>query len=482
MKKKIFGKVAAVSLAGLMTVPTVCIAASAELKMSGTNSVTGTVYEIKVADTNGILCSVYYTTAAAAAGAAGGSSDGVTEVNVTTLGATIYVKDGKVTTTNVEGSTAYKTAASSTNPGTGTGTHVIPATYRYASGTAYYSAATDTWYPNLNSLYAATGSKTYDLSRTSTYSTTNCYFDPASGYYVASSQLASCPDAVLVTVSDTTETYAVSVYKVGNTYYTSYSAAYSAAGGVTGKITHIRDYTTIPSNYFSQVTGSFYNTYASALSVSNGNAALVTVFNGANTYYYNYLDPYYYYWYSRNNDSSSSDTTTATIGSRKGWTSVAKYIKSLKAGSSTTVDMNTETVVPSTVIEAFKGKDVTVKFVLDNGVTFTVNGEDVTSAKSINLDTEYNTKNVPSKLVKAAYNKNDAVSSAQLSIAGGSLGFESSITVKFSTKRAGNSAKLYRYNASKNSLVLVDSAKIQSNGKCTFTDVTTGGDFVIVIY
>ena len=144
--------------------------------------------------------------------------------------------------------------------------------------------------------------------------------------------------------------------------------------------------------------------------------------------------------------------------------------------------MNDETTVPASVLAAIKGRNVTVKFVLDNGATFTVNGKDVTSAKNVDIDVTYNTKSISKKLIQTAYSKNDAVSSAQLSIDAASLGFNSDLTVKFSSKRAGYKAKIYRYNASRNSLVLVDTATVGSNGKTTFDNITKGGEFVVVLY
>ncbi|MBR4097238.1 MAG: hypothetical protein IKK42_08060, partial [Oscillospiraceae bacterium] len=390
---------------------------------------------------------------------------------------------------------------SSTNGTTGTGTttggnitYTTPSSaYRTPSDTIFKSDITGMCYPNLSALQNVEGVHTNYSSYTATskYSSTNRFFDPISGMYTSYST-----NTYSYAVSGTTTTDSTSIYMVGSYYYPSYSAAYSAAGGNSSLITWIKDYTSAPTNYFSEVTGSFYTTYAAALSASGGYSDKVTVLNGAYDYYYgypyydyyygyyNYNDPYYYYFFNKNNSSSSSskDTTTATLGSKKGWKSIATYLKKVSAGSSATIDMNKETVIPADVMSAIKGRNVTLKFVLDNGVTFTVNGKDVTTAKDVDIDTTYNTRSISKKLIKAAYKKNDAVSSAQLSIDAGTLGFNSDLTVKFSAKRGGYKAKLYRYNASKNSLSLVDTATIGSTGKCNFDNVTKGGEFVIIIY
>ncbi len=274
------------------------------------------------------------------------------------------------------------------------------------------------------------------------------------------------------------------VYKVGNSYYPTYSAAYVAAAGNEDIISLVRDYTTLPNDYFSQVTGSFYSTYEAALKASGDNSAKVTVFNGASTSTNDSnLDPYYLYWLNKQNGTTTTkDTTSATLGKNKGWSAITNYLNKSGAGTSATVDMNKETTVPSSVLSAIEGKNVTVKFVQDNGASLTVNGKDIADAKNVEIDVTYNTKNISKKLIQNAFKKNGAVSSAQISIDEGSFGFESDLTVKFNSKRAGYSAKIYRYNSSRNSLQLVDTATVSNSGKTTFNNITKGGEFVIVLF
>lgn len=274
------------------------------------------------------------------------------------------------------------------------------------------------------------------------------------------------------------------VYKVGGYYYPTYSDAYSAANGNTDKITLVRDYTTLPNNYFSEVTGSFYNSYDDALKASGNDTTRVTVFNGASTSTDDSnLDPYYLYWLNKQNGTTTSkDTSSATLGKKTGWAAIATQLNKASSGSSATVNMNDETTVPSSVLSAIKGKNVTVKFVQDNGASLTVNGKDIEDSKNVEINVTYNTKSVSKKLIQNAFKKNGAVSSAQISIDEGSFGFDSDLTVKFNSKRAGYSAKIYRYNASRNSLQLVDTATVSNSGKTTFNNITKGGEFVIVLF
>lgn len=496
MKKKTLGRFAAVGLAGLTALPSFVMSASA-LTISQGNIASGDVYKVVTTTATGTT-TVYYQNFVS----------GATAVNVVTeFGANVklYINNGIVSTVKSDGATEVTTSSDAVTPGTDSGstttpTYTTPApAYQTASDKVYYSILTWMYYPNLSALQSVEGSHTYYSYTTPSvpYSATNCYFNPHTGTYSSNSSAA---DSYKVTGSASTTTDETAVYLVNGLYYASYTTAYNAANKDTSKIKYIRDYTTRPSNYFSQTTGLFYTTYQLALTASNNNTARVIVFNNAPTYgnYYDYLygyiynggygfnynDPYYYYWLNTygGGSSSSKDTTTAAVGNRKGWTSIASYLQKANTGSSVTVDMNEETTIPDSVMSAIKGRNIDVTFVLENGVTYAVNGRDVTTAKDVEITTKYNTKNISSSLVKAACKKNSAVSSAQVSIDEGSLGFTADVTVKFAAKRAGYSAKLYRYNPSRNSLVLVDTATVKSTGKCTFNNVTKGGDFVIVLY
>ena len=382
----------------------------------------------------------------------------------------------------------------STTPGGSTGNYGqydIPSLYRYASNTSYYSYDTDTWYPNSSSFREAVGYypnssySGYWTSKTPAYkySSSRRWFDPTDGnYYTAS---GGSGYTVLVSANyetDNTENY---VYRSSTTglYYLTWTAANNATNSY-GTVEAIRSIPTY-ATFFSMTTGQFYSTYAAAYSASGNNSSRVIALNGASASNtgLDYLDPFYYYYMNGGTGLNRpvKDTSSVTIGNRKGWTNVAAYARSAKSGASYNVSMNGETVIPSTVLSAIKGKNVTMNFTLKNGAVFSINGNDVSSAKDLDIDTAYNTKNIPSKLVSKAKKKYDGVSTSQLSIDGGSFGSSAEMTVKFSTKRAGCTARLYRYNADRNSLSLVSKSSVGSNGKCTFDDVTKGGDYVVVL-
>lgn len=349
----------------------------------------------------------------------------------------------------VEGS--YLVTYSSNDGYYGYGT--VPAGYRYSDTVSYYSYEMGQYYPNLAALRAAVGYNTtnyttHTLSRS--YSSTYCYFDTSDGEYKASSGSGR----VLVNAGNSTSTSSTGYY------------------------------------YYSTYTGRYYTTYAEALSASLNNASYV-VYVG-NGYYggYNSYDPYYYYYlsslYNNGNNSNTSSSTTSSTGtvsitSSTSWNTLANRIKLTGSGKTINVKMNDETTVPSSVLSALKGKNVTLSLKLGNGAVFTINGQDVTSARDINISTKYNTDRIPSTLVKKAYQKFNAVSTAQISVNSNSFGAKVDITVKFAAKRSGCTARLYRYNPDKRSLSLIDTSTVESTGQCTFDGVAKGGDFVVVL-
>lgn len=322
--------------------------------------------------------------------------------------------------------------------------YYVPSGYRYASNTSYYSPETRTYYPNLEALRAAVGYSTNNYTTTTPasgnrYSSTNHYFDPTNGNYYSTSG----GNRVSVTSGTATNYY----------------------------------------GYYSTVTGKYYDTYAAALSASGGDASKVIYSYGYNGIY-DYTNPYYYYYYGLGGygwTTNNKDTSKVTIGNLKGWNAVLRTINAAKAGTAYTVNMNTETEIPESVLKALKGKNVEINFKLSNGVIFTLNGTDITSTSAISPTVRYGSTSIPSTLKKKAVKANDGVSSSQFTVSGSSFGATASLTVKFNAKRAGCSAKLYRYNASENTLSLISRSAVQNNGQCEFSNVKQGGEYIVVL-
>ena len=276
------------------------------------------------------------------------------------------------------------------------------------------------------------------------------------------------------------------VYRVGVFYYPTWSSAYAAAGNDESVPVWYYDYTNVGA-YFSRLTGNFYSTYEAALSASGGNTTYIMTTGAGSTYY---DDPYYYYYLSKYGSGSSSSSSSSnsnlggasvTIGNKSGWSNVRSSISKAAAGTTLNVSMGNETSIPQEVLAALNGKNVTVNFTLKNGAVMSFNGLNVSSAKDIGVNVVYNNKGVATSLVNKAKSVNNAISSAQIYVSDNTFGATANMTIKFSSSRAGCTAKLYRYNTARNSLQLVSTSKIGNDGKVTFGKVTQGGDYVVVI-
>lgn len=263
-------------------------------------------------------------------------------------------------------------------------------------------------------------------------------------------------------------------YYYNGTYYGSLQAAKDAGGTAVGT-----DITYVPYNYYHNANSYYYPGYV-------GTTTPTYVFN-------KYYDPFYVYRNhlasnSTSSSSSSSSSKNVETGtpyiygnkSKAGWDTLVKIINNAKSGASYTVDMNGATTVTQSVMQALKGKNVTMTFVLDNGVKWTINGKNISSAKDVVVYTELGIDYIPQKLVAKA--SKDAISKSQLGISAtfDKLGTKANVTVKFNSKRAGCTAVVYRYDPDTNALKGVCKAKVQDNGNCTIT-VDQGGPYLIVL-
>lgn len=252
-------------------------------------------------------------------------------------------------------------------------------------------------------------------------------------------------------------------YYYNGTYYGTLEAAKRAGGTALGT-----DITYVPYNYYGNAYTNYYGYYSN----------------------YGYIDPYYALrdQLKNNQNNTSVSNKTAEDGepyiygkkNRAGWSTVIKYINAASKGDNIKVDMNGASTVSKDVLAALDGKNVSVTFVLDNGVKWTINGKNVDTAQDMIIYTQYNIDFIPAKLVSKA--SKDAVSKAQIGISNNydSFGSEASVTVKFATKRSGCTAVVYRYDPDTNSLKGIAKSKVQSDGSCTFS-VTAGGPYLVVL-
>ncbi len=263
-------------------------------------------------------------------------------------------------------------------------------------------------------------------------------------------------------------------YYYNGTYYGSLDAAVAAGGTAVGT-----DISYVPYNYYNNA---YYN-YG-----YNYNGYYGSYYNGYYNGYYYGTDPYYVYSQILNNNKKDEKEEEAQAGepyiygrkTKAGWDTILKYVKAAKSGNSITVDMNGSYIIDEDILDALDGKNVSMTFVLDNGVKWTINGKNISEAKDLVIYTEYNINYIPKSLESKACK--GAVAKAQIGVTDSfdSIGGKATVTVKFSSKRSGCTAVVYRYDPDTDSLKGVSKTKVKSNGNCSFT-VKDGGPYLVVL-
>lgn len=271
----------------------------------------------------------------------------------------------------------------------------------------------------------------------------------------------------------------VSYLGKNGSWYTSASAATTYGGGYTGTSKN-SNYSAVNSAnngkaiYFDSTSGT-YTTTATSYSYVVKEA---TTTND---------DPYYNYFFGNKNNNTTTSVpagSPAISGASKyaGWTNISAYITNrAKSGATYTINMNDGTVVPAAVLAAAKAKNVTLVFANDNGSKVTVKPGKVSTTSDLNVAVTYNVKDIKSSLVKKAKKVNKGtVSTAQVRIGtDGSVGGTETVTVKFSTKRAGCTVKAYRLTES-GSLKKEASGTVASTGRVNL-NLTKGGSYLLVV-
>lgn len=161
------------------------------------------------------------------------------------------------------------------------------------------------------------------------------------------------------------------------------------------------------------------------------------------------------------------------------------YVANVESGATGELEivLSGVTTVPASLLEAAKGKDVTLIFDLDNGVKWAVNGKDITGDVLENIDFSVTMgkdagKTIPVDVINEITKE---LSSTKLTLAyDGDFGFKAVLSVNLEPKNSGYYANLFYYNPSSEKLEYVCAAKIDATGNVDFT-FTHASDYVIVI-
>lgn len=157
-------------------------------------------------------------------------------------------------------------------------------------------------------------------------------------------------------------------------------------------------------------------------------------------------------------------------------------IEAAKDGSTVEIKLSTgSTKLDKEVFEELAGRDVTLEISLSNGVTWTVNGQDIPkNAKLSDLDlgVSLNTSTIPVSVINTITGTVDTI---QLSLKhDGEFGFTMTLSAPLGKTNAGYWANLYYYNEDSRALEFQSADKIASDGTAEFA-FSHASDYAIVI-
>ena len=167
---------------------------------------------------------------------------------------------------------------------------------------------------------------------------------------------------------------------------------------------------------------------------------------------------------------------------KEGWDVIKPQLEEAKAGDTVTVAMNGTTVVPKDVIDSIKGKDTTLVLDMGNGLSWKINGKEITDAAGdIDFDVTVGADAGKSIPVDVINNVTGERSSLNLTLAyDGEFGFTATLTVNMESKNAGLYANLFYYNEQTGELEFISAGQIDSDGNVELV-FTHASDYTIVV-
>ena len=167
---------------------------------------------------------------------------------------------------------------------------------------------------------------------------------------------------------------------------------------------------------------------------------------------------------------------------KNSWELIAEQLENAPDREIIDVEMNGTTMVPGDIFDTIKGSDVTVVFHMGDGITWTVNGQDVTAAgKNIDLGVVFGGeagKTIPVEIINNVTGERYSVN---LTLAyDGEFGFRATLTVNMDKKNAGFFANLFYYNEQSGELEFICAGEIDSQGEVGLT-FTHASDYMIIV-
>ena len=185
---------------------------------------------------------------------------------------------------------------------------------------------------------------------------------------------------------------------------------------------------------------------------------------------------------SRNNSDTETKPYIKDDSGKEGWDVISSQLDAAKSGETVTVVMNGTTVVPKDIFDSIKGEDVTLVLDMGNGLSWKINGKDITDAAG---DIDFGVtvgadagKSIPVDVIN---NVTGERYSMNLSLAyDGEFGFTARLTINMEAKNTGLYANLFYYNEQTGKLEFVSAGLIDADGNVEL-EFTHASDYTIVI-
>ena len=185
---------------------------------------------------------------------------------------------------------------------------------------------------------------------------------------------------------------------------------------------------------------------------------------------------------SRNNSGTETKPYIKDDSGKEGWDVISSQLDEAKSGETVTVAMNGTTVVPKDIFDSIKGEDVTLVLDMGDGISWKINGKDITDAAG---DIDFGVtvgadagKSIPVDVIN---NVTGERYSMNLSLAyDGEFGFTATLTINMESKNTGLYANLFYYNEQTGKLEFVSAGLIDADGNVEL-EFTHASDYTIVI-
>lgn len=186
-----------------------------------------------------------------------------------------------------------------------------------------------------------------------------------------------------------------------------------------------------------------------------------------------------------NNQSENASSVLPFVrdnSEKSGWQMISDQVEQTNEGGTVAIDMNGTTTVPSDIFEQLQGKDIEIVFQMKDGITWTINGKDVTDIRG---DIDFGVilgsdagKNIPVDVINQVTGEHYSVN---LTLAyDGEFGFTATLTVNMEEENAGYYANLFYYNQESDTLEFMCAGEIEADGNVALT-FTHASDYTIVI-